>query len=158
MKRFLAAIVFFGGVFDQAVADCSGTQVTASTTPTLTALLTGNTVCGTAAGNTSGNPNGRWQEQHVSGGQLIDYKMGASDPKDPTKQVGLWAINGNTVEYSYFTHGTTTPNTPYIFTVHLASGTLGDPAAVYHFCSGGAAQGAGRVQAAANCSSYPTAP
>lgn len=164
MKRFLAAIALFGGAFDQAAAECGAlTQVTSSTSPTLSALLTGKTVCGTAAGNTSGNPNGQWQEEHRdtgTPGELWDYKMGPSNAKDPTKKVGTWAINGNAVDYGYYKHGTATVTTNYTLTVHLASGTLGDPAAIYHFCTslGGTAQGAGTVQGTVSCSSYPPAP
>lgn len=62
-------------------------------------LLTGNTVCVGSAGN--------WQAQefHKSGGNLIDFKKGASDPVDPTALVGTWSITGTgtaaRVNYTY---------------------------------------------------------
>lgn len=65
---------------------------------TLQTLLTGRTVCAALGGD-------RWQERHVGGGALRDYKKGPTDAIDPTKQVGTWATSGsggNTiVTYSY---------------------------------------------------------
>ncbi|MGB5830720.1 MAG: hypothetical protein WBG92_01845 [Thiohalocapsa sp.] len=96
--------------------------------PTLATLLTGNTVC---VGD--GSP---WeaQEYHQSGGTLIDWKQGATDPIDPTEQVGSWAISGTgtdrTVDYTY---GSTTyinkvydnGNDAYSFCNNLGNETVG---------------------------------
>lgn len=61
-------------------------------------LLTGRTVCAQLG-------NDRWQERHVSGGALRDYKLGPNHPIDPTKQVGTWSTTGSgantVVTYSY---------------------------------------------------------
>jgi hypothetical protein len=76
------------------VAACpAGAQVTAG----LTALLTSRTVCASVAGGD------KWQEFHTPGGVLVDYKRGATDPVDPTTQVGTWSIDtaNSTVTYNY---------------------------------------------------------
>lgn len=52
----------------------------------LSSTFSGNTLCAQRGGD-------KWQEQHRSGGQLWDYKLG-SNPMDPTKQVGTWSIVG----------------------------------------------------------------
>lgn len=48
---------------------------------------------------------GNWQNQEYHagtvGGSIIDWKLGASDPKDPTKTIGSWSLSGNTVVYNY---------------------------------------------------------
>ena len=66
----------------------------------LTTAISGSTVCIAKSG-------GGWesQEQHRSGGQLWDFKQGASSTVDPTKQIGTWAVAGNgaqsIVTYTY---------------------------------------------------------
>ena len=70
--------------------------------------LSGNTVCGRPA---AGYPGGetspdRWQEQHHSNFDLIDYKRGPTDKVDPTKKVGTWSLARNgtataTITYTY---------------------------------------------------------
>lgn len=93
----------FGNVTDITTAT-TGPAITVVTTQgtngtTLSALLTNNTVCVGSAGN--------WQAQeyHQSGGNLIDFKKGASDPVDPTASVGSWSLSGTgtaaRVNYNY---------------------------------------------------------
>jgi hypothetical protein len=51
-------------------------------------LIAGNTLCAASGGD-------RWQEQHLDGGQLWDYKLGPNSTTDPRAQVGTWtATNG----------------------------------------------------------------
>lgn len=83
---------------------CSGqnaSQITDTGNSTaLTTTITGSTVCIAKSG-------GGWesQEQHRTGGQLWDYKLGPSSTVDPTIQIGTWAVSGNgansTVTYTY---------------------------------------------------------
>lgn len=112
-----------GGVFviclagETLASSCSDSQVTGAD---LVNLISGNTVCATFDGD-------RWQEQHRAGGALWDYKKGPSDPVDPTKRVGDWAIipNRNGVEeivrysypqsYQYTVHGTGVVGTLHSF-------------------------------------------
>ena len=84
----------------------------------LTTLVSGNTVCATKGQD-------QWQEQHRSGGQLWDFKKGASDPVDPSKQVGTWRIASNEVTHSY-------GNLSFTYSVHDEGG-----AASYSFCTNG---------------------
>lgn len=114
----IAGVIVFAFATNGAMAACASpsTQVTDSTTPSLTNLLSGNTVC--VAG-----PGGTWkyQEQHIGTGSpgsvLNDYKMGPAAPGnvDPTKQVGTWEVSGTdantTVTYNYGTSG------PYTYKV-----------------------------------------
>ena len=77
------------------------TQGISGGTLTLSGRLGGSTVC-------VGSP-GNWknQEYHTgsTGGNVIDWKKGASDPIDPTSTVGTWSITGTgttrAVSYSY---------------------------------------------------------
>jgi len=81
-----------------AQASCpSGTVAFPSGGPnTLTAVLTGNTMCATRGAD-------RWQEYHQSGGTLIDFKLGAGHPVDPTETVGTWTSSNpnSTVTHNY---------------------------------------------------------
>jgi hypothetical protein len=83
-----------------ATAACAGPSVRVAD-PALTTLLQGNTVCVPVATQ----PTMTSQEFHQAGGALIDYKRGPSDPVDPTKIVGTWAITGGdrfpSVTYTY---------------------------------------------------------
>lgn len=82
---------------------CSGagaTQVSDNgSNLTLTNTITGSTVCIAKSGGWES------QEQHRTGGQLWDYKLGSSSTVDPTKQIGTWAVAGNgaqsIVTYTY---------------------------------------------------------
>ncbi len=87
------AAIVFAFAADGAVAACSGTQIAGNG---LTTLLTNNTICGSRGGE-------RWQEEHIAGGVLKDYKMGPSDAVDPTKQVGSWSVDEvlSQVTYQY---------------------------------------------------------
>jgi len=120
MKRQIAVGIvlvtgFSGGVF--AAPNCTNpNRVTGSA---LTTLVSGNTVCATVGTD-------KWQEQHRSGAQLWDYKKGASDPVDPSKQVGTWGIGANSVTHSY------TGGPSYTYTIHDEGG-----GASYSFCSSG---------------------
>ena len=81
--RTLALVAATGLVSGEVLAQsCPGgtTRVTA-----LTTLLNGNTLCA-ASGNDT------WQEQHRSGGELWDFKLGANSTIDPTAKVGIWKI------------------------------------------------------------------
>lgn len=111
------ALLSIGVISSEAMAVCSGTQVTGVA---LTTLLQGNTIC-------AGSP-GNWESQefHAANGDVIDYKKGANDPVDPSTKVGTYVINGNNVTYHY---GTNT----YTYTVY-GSGTS------YSYCGGNPTQ------------------
>ena len=127
-------------------------EVTAD--PQLTTLLTGKTVCeADATYNSCAKHPERSpciikmgiQEQHRSGGQLWDYKMGPSDAKDPTVRVGDWSITGNdadtVVKYAYPPGGT-----PSAYKVFDAG------AGTYYFCSGTTIVATAKITSAPNCS------
>ena len=89
------------------------------------------------------SPNATWNEllSKGSSGTVTDYKLGPSDPRDPSKQVGTFTVGGqndNTsggiLTYLYTGDGTTYP---YMIDTGTANGTLG--ASPYVFCqlSGG---------------------
>lgn len=120
MKRKLAiGIVLFTGFSGGVMAAPNCTAPNRVNGSALTTLVSGNTVCATKGTD-------KWQEQHRSGGQLWDYKKGASDPVDPSKQVGTWRIASNEVTYSY------TGDSSYTYSVHDEGG-----GASYSFCSNG---------------------
>ena len=82
-------------------------------------------------------PTAQWNELH-SGGTLIDYKLGASHPKDPTKNVGTYTIinggvsgNDGVVTYNYGSGGT------YGYHVYANLGTISPAAGLYSFCTTG---------------------
>ena len=121
--------------------------------PQLTTLLTGKTVCdANATYDTCAKHPGPncivtmgIQEQHLSGGQLWDYKMGPSDAKDPTVLVGDWSITGNdedtVVNYAYPPGGT------------LSAYKVFDAGAgTYYFCSGTTIVATAKITSAPNCS------
>jgi hypothetical protein len=118
MKRLMiTSLVLLAGISGGATAACTAnTRVTGGALDT---LIIGNTVCATRGAE-------KWQEQHRAGGALWDYKKGATDKVDPTKQVGTWGIARNEVTYSY------TGGPSYTYSVH---GPAGGP---YSFCTGGA--------------------
>ena len=123
---FMGALVLASAMTGEAMAACSGTQITSLSRPTLATLLTGNSMCQT------------WpevaQEQHVSGGVLQDYKRGPLDAVDPTTSIGSWFITGSggRTRVSY-TYGTTT----YTYAVYLVTGNAGETGSTYDFCTGG---------------------
>ena len=97
-----------------AMAACAAPSTRVVATADLSALLTGKTVC-----VPTNKPGWTWESQeiHQAPNILVDYKKGPSDPVDPSKQVGTWAVTGNqggqraVVEYSY------TGGQSYAFTV-----------------------------------------
>ena len=56
-------------------------------------------------------PHAQWNEL-LSGtptsGSVIDYKLGPTDPIDPSKQVGTYTVTGSTVGVLNYTYGATT--------------------------------------------------
>jgi hypothetical protein len=100
-------------------------QATASTTQgspsTLAPALAGKTVC------VGASPTFTSQEYHsgTTGGSIIDYKRGSSDPKDPTTTIGSWSVSGNQVTYTYTSGGS------YSYTVWQQSGGT-----TFDFCNG----------------------
>ena len=121
-----AAFACLGLAFP-AQAACTGPTAGPSLNQTqLTALLTGNTVCAMRSTD-------RWQELHVSGGDLIDFKRGPGHAVDPSESVGRWSIVGTggnaTVLYNYGGSGGT-----FTFQVFAVSGNA------YSFCAAGAAE------------------
>jgi hypothetical protein len=67
---------------------CSGTPLTVAQ---IVALVENNTVCGRPGPAYPGPPGDRFQEAHLAGGQLWDYKLGPGPSIDPRKQVGTWS-------------------------------------------------------------------
>ena len=133
MFAVVIALLF---VADGAFAACSqpdASQVKGVTA--LTTLLSGSTACVCGETDTGGNCT-KWQsqEQHIAGGQLRDYKKGSSDPVDPTKVLGTWAVTGQgattivTYDYTAFE-----PNDSSSFKV-WDNGLLANPR--YSFCNG----------------------
>lgn len=82
-------------VADLTVSGNPSSAVEVQGSPSLSSSLSLNTVCVGSAGN--------WQNQeyHAGTGSIIDWKLGTSDPKDPTKTIGSWSLSVNTVVYSY---------------------------------------------------------
>lgn len=102
--------------------------------PDLSTLLTGNTACYPAGG-----PPWTNQELH-SGGNIIDYKKGPSDPVDPSKTIGTYAVTGTdmgVVTYSYTGGGS--------FSYEVFGGAS-LPLGNYDFCSGGSPLANGPVK------------
>ena len=145
-----------GKAFVAAVAEVKEVKaVTAiAANPQLTTLLRGNTVCDanatydSCAKHPERNPciiKMGIQEQHRSGGELWDYKMGSSDAIDPTVRVGDWSITGSdqntVVNYAYPPGGT-----PSAYKVFDAG------AGTYYFCSGTTIVATAKIISAPNCS------
>lgn len=87
MKTLIVtSVVLLACVSGRAMAACGGPGWTAQTALQLTALLNGNTVCGSAGTD-------RWQEEHMVGGELRDFKKGPGDPVDPEEKVGAWDVS-----------------------------------------------------------------
>jgi hypothetical protein len=57
-------------------------------------LVRGNTLCAASGGD-------RWQEHHVFGGQLWDYKLGPGSTTDPTALVGTWDAAAAVLTHTY---------------------------------------------------------
>jgi hypothetical protein len=118
--NLLAATALLGslGISSVSSAACTGGSLNQTQ---LAALLTGNTVCAVRGSE-------RWQELHLAGGSVVDFKRGPADPVDPSETVGTWSIIGTgtnaTVQYNYGSGGT------YTYTVFSNGGTS------YSFCAG----------------------
>lgn len=127
MKRLIiTGIVLLAGISGQAAADCISNRISGGNN--LLTLLSGNTVCGQRG---SGATQEQWQEEHLSGGQLWDFKRGTSDPVDPRKQVGTWsASNGANAAVTYSYTGGAGPYTYQVYRV----GAVGSNR--YSFCTG----------------------
>lgn len=88
MKKILLAIAAVASftVSNLALAQVACPGVTTRVT-NISGLVSGNTMCAARAPD-------RWQEFHQgpgASGNLIDWKLGAGDPVDPTEQVGTWS-------------------------------------------------------------------
>lgn len=99
IELLVALMLMLIGVEAHAQTCPAGTTRETGTAGDFIAFITGKTIC--AARGTD-----RWQEYHSTGvgGDLIDFKLGASHPVDPTKKVGTWsATNGAdaTVTHNY---------------------------------------------------------
>ena len=94
-------------------ANCTGTTATQQNAAS---VLGNHTVCAT-------NGSESWQEYHTgtTGGDLVEYALGPSDPVDPTHLEGTWSQSGNNIIYNY------TGGSSYTFELWLAGGT-------YYFC------------------------
>ena len=93
MKAVILAVgvgFAFAGLSAPAMAACAAPSTRVNTLASLTTLLQGNTACVPPVTV----PEMTWQELHVAGGNLIDYKRGPGDPVDPSKSVGSWAVIG----------------------------------------------------------------
>ena len=78
----------------QAAAQAASCPSGTSRVFNIASLLPGNTVCAVRGSD-------RWQEYHVPGGDLIDYKMGPNDKVDPTEKVGTWSIREASITHTY---------------------------------------------------------
>lgn len=138
-----------------AVAEVKGIEAVSAVAadPQLTTLLTGNTVCDSNAmyDSCAKNPGPNCivtmgiQEQHRSGGQLWDYKLGPSNAVDPTVRVGDWSITGSdentVVNYAYSPGGT--PASYKVFDSGVGN---------YYFCSGTSIVATAKITNGPNCS------
>lgn len=124
MQRILVLSVFFlAAAIGNAAAGCTGSPISGSN---LSGLLNGKLVCGRPAGGYSGSANDRWQEEHMAGGDMYDYKKGPSDKVDPRVKVGTWSTSGNVVTHTYDRYG---PAQAFDYSVFLISGNT------YSFCT-----------------------
>ena len=78
---------------------------------------------------------GGWaaQEYHAASGDLIDYKRGPTDKRDPSTRLGSWSVSGDQIAYNYGSGGS------FNFDVYT-NGTN------YSFCSGGAEKAAATIK------------
>jgi hypothetical protein len=117
VKRFLcAAIALLGFGAGNAIAACTAPYLTG---PQIQTLLARNTAC---VGHT---PTAQWSEWHngTTTGSVVDWKLGASDPVDPTATVGTYTITSGptagTVKYTYgsssYTYYIQQGSNPYVF-------------------------------------------
>ncbi len=96
---------------------CTGTALTQVQ---LNDLLTGHTVCGRAVKpGYPGSASDKFQEEHRSGGQLWDWKLGDGPSVDPRKRVGDWST------------APASRNVPIATVTHIYSPTVTSTWAVY---------------------------
>lgn len=128
MKKFVVIAVIAGSlVSGQAIAAC--TPATRLNAAALSALLGGNTVCVPTVTPVAPLPM-TWQEEHASGGVLIDFKRGSSTV-DPTKPVGTWSVTANAGGNQAVVTHTYSGGGSYAYSVHSIGG------AIYGFCGAG---------------------
>ena len=100
MKRIIFALLLpMAGASGQALAQCDGVGTRLDETA-LSKLLTDHTVCAVPGNSHQGSPGDRWQEEHLAGGALWDYRQGNCTPgisgcTNPREQVGTWSITGS---------------------------------------------------------------
>jgi hypothetical protein len=144
-KLVVAMLVVLGLPVGQAAAQCSGSPVAKSVLDG----FAGNTICGRPGPAYTGPDTDRWQEEHILGGDLFDYKLGPSSKLDPREKVGTWTTTAGspaTITHNYNGGGS------YTYSVYLNSG-------VYSFCSGTSEVIRAQLQngTAAACAAYPAA-
>jgi hypothetical protein len=130
MIKFIAYIglLFIISAVNQSMAACSvsGVTYTIPNGVTLRNILSGNTVC------KSNGADWEWQEEHVSGGVLNDWKKGVGNLNEPKEQVGTWSTansGGNpTVTYAYLGGST--------YTYNVWQNGANAATATYDFCVG----------------------
>jgi hypothetical protein len=118
----------------RAEADCTNNPLSGSD---MNALFSppAKIICGRPGAAYPGGANStdRWQEEHRSGGQLWDFKLGDNNPVDARAQVGTWSQSGVNLTHSY------TGGPSYTWRLFLISGNT------YSFCSGSSEQARGNV-------------
>jgi hypothetical protein len=97
----VASFLLSAGLVGQASAQNNCNQ--GNSLSGLGTLLSGKTVC--AALGTD-----RWQEYHMPGGDLWDYKRGPGNAVDPSKKVGNWSVTSVPIGNSNNTRETVTYN------------------------------------------------
>lgn len=58
-------------------------------------LVLGNVVCGRPGASYPGNASDKWQEEHLTGTDLYDYKQGPGNAVDPRERVGRWTTTAS---------------------------------------------------------------
>lgn len=138
-KIIFTGILLTNALTGFAQADCANNRVAGANL--LRTLLRGNTIC-------VSNGQGGWesQEEHISAGDLYDYKKGPTDPVDPRTKLGTWSViagTNATVTYNYTAFGPTVTAT---YQVYLTSGVRGVAGSTYDFCDGGAVKASGTLK------------
>ena len=110
MKTFvLAGALALAIVSGETMAACSGNGwnllpgTASGNAASITQDVAGQMVCATSGSD-------KWQEEHRSGGELWDYKLGPTSTVDPTEKVGNWSIDStnNQITHSYGAGGSYT--------------------------------------------------
>lgn len=112
------SLVSAGAAQAQSTCPCVANGTRTTNQAALVSLLSNHMVCASVGGE-------KWQEWHngstASGGPVVDYKLGPTDPKDPSATVGGYVIGAdNTVSYTYgsstYTYAVcSTPSSGYAF-------------------------------------------